>query len=39
MVRNRLYYENRIALLECRAGKDNSRIIAKLRRILRNLED
>lgn len=39
MVRNRLYYENRIALLESRADKDNGRIIAKLRRILRNLED
>ena len=39
MIRNRLYYENRIALLESRAGKDNGRIIAKLRRILRKLED
>ena len=39
MVRNRLYYENRIALLESRAGKENGRIIAKLCRILRNLED
>lgn len=39
MIRNRLYYENRIALLESRTGKDNGRIIAKLRRILRKLED
>lgn len=39
MVRNRLYYENRIALLESRHGRENGRIIAKLRRILRNLED
>ena len=38
MVKNKLYYENRIALLESRAGKDNQRIVAKLRRILRNLE-
>lgn len=39
MVRNRLYYENRIALLESRAGKDNGRIIAKLRRILRKIDE
>lgn len=39
MKRDRLYYENRIALLESRAGKDNSRIIAKLRRILRKIDE
>ena len=39
MVRNRLYYENRIALLEARHGRENGRIIAKLRRILRKIDE
>ena len=39
MVRNRLYYENRIALLESRPGRENGRIIAKLRRILRKIDE
>lgn len=39
MVRDRLYYKNRIALLESRHGRENGRIIAKLRRILRNLSE
>ena len=30
--------ENRIALLQSRKGVDNSKIIAKLRRQIRNLE-
>ena len=32
-----LKIRNRIALLESRHGRENGRIIAKLRRILRNL--
>ena len=39
MVRNRLYYENRITLLESRHGRENGRIIAKLRRILRKIDE
>lgn len=39
MVRNRLYYENRISLLESRHGRENGRIIAKLRRVLRKIDE
>ena len=37
MIRDKFYYENRINLLLSR-GKENGKIIAKLRRQLRNLE-
>lgn len=37
MLRDKLYYENRINLLSNRA-KENQRIIAKLKRKLRQLE-
>lgn len=39
MTRTVLYYKNRIALLESRTGKENKRIIAKLKRKLRKLEE
>lgn len=38
MRRDRLYYENRISALKGR-GKDNGKIIAKLKRKLRQLSD
>ena len=38
MIRNKLYYQNRIALLSNR-GKDNAKIIKKLERQLRNCKD
>ena len=38
MIRDALYYENRINLLINR-GKENGRIIKKLQRKLRNLEN
>ena len=37
LVRNTAYYENRIALLKSRAGRENAVIIAKLERKLRKL--
>lgn len=37
MVRNKLYYQNRIALLS-NSGKDNAKIIKKLERQLQALE-
>ena len=36
-VRNTTYYENRIALLKSRAGRENASIVAKLERKLRKL--
>jgi hypothetical protein len=39
MTRTKLYYQNRIALLEGRTKKDNGRIIAKLKRKIRLLDD
>ncbi len=33
--KSKLYYENRIALLESRAGRDNQNIIKKLKRQLK----
>lgn len=39
MTRTVLYYKNRIALLESRTNRDNKRIIAKLKRQLRKLEE
>ena len=38
MVRNKLYFENRIALLKSRSGRENARIIKKLQREIRLLE-
>jgi len=38
VIRDKLYYENRIQLLTNR-GKDNGRIVKKLMRKLRNIED
>lgn len=38
MKRNKLYYENRIALLKER-GTENAKIIAKLKRKIRLLEN
>ena len=37
MSRDILYYENRIAKLESRPKKNNSKIVAKLKREMRNL--
>lgn len=37
VIRDKLYYENRIQLLTNR-GKDNGRIVKKLMRKLRNIE-
>ena len=39
VMRTRLYYENRIALLKSRTTKDNGRIIAKLERKLRQIDE
>ena len=36
-VRNITYYENRIALLEGRAGRENAAVIQKLKRKLRKI--
>ena len=36
-VRNITYYENRIALLKSRAGRENASIVAKLERKLRKI--
>ncbi len=38
MIRNITYYQNRIALMEGRAGRDNGNIIRKLKRKIRNLQ-
>ena len=38
MIRNALYYENRIRLLSSRTTKENGRIIAKMRRKLYKLQ-
>lgn len=35
-IKSKIYYENRIALLESRAGRDNQNIIKKLKRRLKN---
>jgi hypothetical protein len=37
-MRSRLYYENRIATLRGRSGKDNGKIIKKLERKLRAMK-
>ena len=39
MKKTALYYKNRIALLESRTKKDNGRIVAKLKRKLRALDE
>ncbi len=39
MYRTVLHYQNRIDLLSSRAGRENSRIIAKLKRQIRKLEN
>lgn len=38
MVRDIRYYENRISLMEGRAGRENGNIIKKLKRKIRNLQ-
>lgn len=38
MVRNILYYQNRITLMEGRAGRENAKIIRKLKRKIYNLQ-
>lgn len=35
MIRNKLYYENRIALLESRPKAENQKVIKKLKRKLK----
>ena len=39
MYRNVLHYQNRIDLLSSRAGRDNGRIIAKLKRQIRKMQE
>lgn len=38
MIRNIEYYQNRISLLEKRTKNDNSNIIKKLKRNIRNIQ-
>lgn len=38
MIRDIRYYENRIALMEGRAGRENGNIIKKCKRRIRNLQ-
>ena len=39
MVRDVRYYENRVALLSGRAGRENGKVIAKLQRKIRKLQE
>lgn len=38
MIRDIRYYQNRISLMEGRAGNDNGNIVKKLKRKIRNLQ-
>ncbi len=38
MIRDIRHYQNRIELMEGRAGRENGRIIAKCKRKIRNLQ-
>lgn len=39
MYRNELHYQNRIELLTNRTGKENAKIVAKLKREIKKLEE